>query len=921
VFRDRYWGLVVDCPDAEELAALLAHALDTERRATIADHAAGCASCHAMIAGLASDIQTVPSEPGSATPEDAGQAGEAMRRALLDALASGRRTRIGRYQLLELVGAGGMGVVWGAWDPELARRVALKLVHPRVSTARDRILVEGQALGKLSHPNVVPIYDVGIVDDQVYLVMEWVQGTTLREYASSPCSRRELIDAYRQAGEGLAAAHRAGLIHRDFKPDNAIRGDDGRVRVLDFGLARSDEEAAEPVKRLAGTPRYMPPEQASGDKLTPAADQFAFAVSLREALIQPRRRDAARGGELPAWLAQVIARGTARDPAERFASIEELLRALARDPARIWQRRGIAVAAIAGVAAAFAVGRAHGGPPICVGSAAAIARSWSAASRAQVAAHLQSLGAFGAGEVDRLAAALDRYATGWADVHRGTCLAHEQGELPAVLYERRIACLARGEAALGAVAELMTSVDATGLASALVAARSLPSPAGCSAADASMVAPPPDAVAAQVTAVAPSVERARVLAVATLPDAPRVAAATVSAAEQTGYSPLIARAALALGYAAAALDMGEPAARAPLERALELALRSGDDVLAVEAYARLIWAVGSYRGDVVGNWSVMEAIAARTGPAGRFGRTLLYNNKAVARLAENDRAGARGLLQQALAISPLSPIGDGEIELVAVLQNLALVADDPAEREARARQVVGILDGALGPNHPRTLGARRAAATLTRNPGAAALLYQEACDGYQRWHPKLTHALADCAFERGWLADERGDLAAARAAMQLAAADPTAQRQRGKGTIAAAYLAITADRADHPGDAAGAAIAAMQQLAADGAPATEWWIRGEAAMAYITAAIGWQRAGASGDAERCWRAALGLLDGIHQPMFDRALARARAALARRWVAAHPADARTAAGEALAWYRAAGGYDREVAELSRIAALP
>src|SRR5205823_4758556 len=129
-------------------------------------------------------------------------------------------------------------------------------------------LAEGQALGKLSHPNVVPVYDVGVVEDQVYLVMEWVQGTTLRAYAGSPCSRRELIEAYRQAGEGLAAAHRAGLIHRDFKPDNAIRGDDGRVRVLDFGLARSDGDGGvESVKRLAGTLRYMPPEQAAGDKL------------------------------------------------------------------------------------------------------------------------------------------------------------------------------------------------------------------------------------------------------------------------------------------------------------------------------------------------------------------------------------------------------------------------------------------------------------------------------------------------------------------------------------------------------------------------------------------------------------------------------------------------------------------------------
>jgi tRNA A-37 threonylcarbamoyl transferase component Bud32 len=900
----------VDCPDAEDVAALLVHALDTERRAAIVDHAAGCASCHAMIAELATDIATVMSAPpGSPTSRDA----TPVRRAIAEAIASGPRTRIGRYQLLELVGAGGMGVVWGAWDPELARRVALKLVHPRVRAARDRILAEGQALGKLSHPNVVPVYDVGIVDDQIYLVMEWVQGTTLRAYAGSRCSQRELIDAYRQAGEGLAAAHRAGLIHRDFKPDNAIRGDDGRVRVLDFGLsslqARSDDEV-EPVKRLAGTLRYMPPEQAAGEKLTPAADQFAFATSLREALSRPGH---GRGGELPSWLAAVIARGTATDPAARFASMKELLRALARDPARIWRRRGVAAVAVAGVAAAFVVGRAQGGAPAtCVGSAAEIARSWSAASRAQVATHLRSLGAFGAGEADRLGADLDRYAAAWAGEHRRACLAHEQGELPAAQHERRIACLARGEAQLGAVAELMASVDAAGLPPALVAARSLPSPAGCASADAVSVAPPPDAVAAQVAAVAPVVERARVLAVAERPDAITVATAGVAAAEGTGYPPLIARAQLALGWAQAALDAGEAVSRGSLQRALDLALRSSDDVLAVEAYARLIWAA-RHSGDVIDNWSVMEAIAARSGPLGQFGRALLYNNKAVARLAANDRASARGLLQQAVAALPRDPIGDGEIELVSVLQNLALVAEQPAEREAQARKVVHYLELGLGPNHPNTLAARIVAATMTGNLVAAAAGYQATCDGYQRWHPDRLRALVDCAYKLGWVSDERGDVAAARAAMQIAARDPLTPQTRGRGTIAASYLAITG------GSDVAVAVTAMQELAAREATATEWWIRGEAAEAYIAAALGWQRLGKPSDAERCWTAALDLLDSVRQPMFDRALARVRATLARRWATARPADARSAADAALAWYRLAGGYDAVIAELAPIAA--
>jgi serine/threonine protein kinase len=133
------------------------------------------------------------------------------------------RATLGRYQLLEVVGRGGMGVVCGAWDPELERRVAIKLMGRTSRAARERMLREGQVLARLSHPNIVPVFDVGEVGDQVYLVMEWVRGTTLRALAGE-ASPRALLDAYRQGGRGLAAAHGAGVIHRDFKPDNAIRG-------------------------------------------------------------------------------------------------------------------------------------------------------------------------------------------------------------------------------------------------------------------------------------------------------------------------------------------------------------------------------------------------------------------------------------------------------------------------------------------------------------------------------------------------------------------------------------------------------------------------------------------------------------------------------------------------------------------------
>ena len=264
--------------------------------------------------------------------------------------------RIGRYRVVQRAGAGGMGVVWEAHDPELQRAVAIKLLRAESAAARDRVLAEGQALARLSHPNVVPVFDVGLHADQVFLVMELVRGETLRQHvAAGPRDPRAIAQIYRQAGEGLAAAHRAGLVHRDFKPDNAIVGRDGRVRVLDFGLACPPGLAddAPDVPPVIGTPRYMAPEQAAGGVITAAADQYAFCASLREALTR-----AGDGRAIPRWLEAVIARGTRADPAARFPSMDEVTRALAGPPRSALRSRLLVVAAAALAAGAFAVGRA-----------------------------------------------------------------------------------------------------------------------------------------------------------------------------------------------------------------------------------------------------------------------------------------------------------------------------------------------------------------------------------------------------------------------------------------------------------------------------------------------------------------------------------------------------------------------------------
>jgi eukaryotic-like serine/threonine-protein kinase len=279
---------------------------------------------------------------------------------------------IDRYLVVDEIGAGGMGVVYKAYDPDLGRLVALKLVRAgAASRASARLQREARAIARLAHPNVVTIYDVGQHGDEVYIVMELIEGLRLREWlAGGPRPQREIIEAFLQAARGLAAAHDAGLVHRDFKPDNVLVGDDGRVRVVDFGLARAarDDDDAEgdggtspspspgddadgpltPPGAAVGTPRYMAPEQHRGQPVDARADQFAWGIALYEALTRRRpfdgsfkdMRKAVIRGDLqpfpedagvPDWLRALVLRALATAPGGRYASMHDVVGELLRD--------------------------------------------------------------------------------------------------------------------------------------------------------------------------------------------------------------------------------------------------------------------------------------------------------------------------------------------------------------------------------------------------------------------------------------------------------------------------------------------------------------------------------------------------------------------------------------------------------------
>ncbi len=370
-----------------------------------------------------------------------------------------RGTLVGRYVVLDRIGEGGMGVVYRAYDPELDRKLAIKLLQAKPGGSSGGgaswLVREAQALARLSHPNVVAVHDVGSLSgDQVFVAMELVDGTTLRAWLRTPRPWREARAVLHAAGQGLAAAHRAGLVHRDFKPENVLVGADGRVRVMDFGLARLHDDrrarsehdlvAKSPLSEsltiagsVVGTPAYMAPELFRGVAADARTDQFSFGVALYEALYRVRPfepKGLARGdvtpptppkdAGVPARLERIALRAIAADPAQRFASMDELLDMLAVDPTARHRRAlfaAVGVVAIAGaIGGAYLVARSRS--ELCRGADKRLAGVWDpAVKRAVHDAYVATKLPYAEQSFAALAPALDRYADEWTAASTESC--------------------------------------------------------------------------------------------------------------------------------------------------------------------------------------------------------------------------------------------------------------------------------------------------------------------------------------------------------------------------------------------------------------------------------------------------------------------------------------------------------------------
>jgi len=810
----------------------------------------------------------------------------------------------GRFRVLERLGAGGMGVVYEAYDPDLARGVALKLVDV---AARDRetALVEAKALARLSHPNVVPIYDVGVEGNHVYLVMELVRGKTLRDWAVDR-TPAEILAIYLQAGAALAAAHAVGLVHRDFKPDNAIVGADGRVRVVDFGLAcEADDPAHAPSepRQVAGTPRFMAPEIRTGAAITPAADQYSYCVSLAEALDRAR-------GPMPRRLAPVLQRGRAPDPAARFPSMIDLTHALARDPARTRRR----VAAGAGLTAvlvsvAFVLGRHRPSEPdVCDQGAAQLDAAWRPAARSAALDRIAALDSYGRALRPQLERDLDAHRRRWLQEYRAACADHRRGTESDALIDRRTTCLRRGSDALATVAELVGHAEPASLTELPRAVQSMPDPAACSDRDAltSDIAPPPPALATPVAEVRRQITQVRILIGAgRYGQAEAEAGRAVAEARRLGYAPMLAEALLVHGHAQMSLP-ARAAALPVLSEATTVAMASRDDALAVEAWARRAWVLGTETAPdaALAGFDLIEPLANRTASA-TFARALLYNNLGTVELARDHRDQARDYFDRALAASRTTS-GRGALELIVIRINLALVTDDRARADKLLADAAAELADRLEPGHPDALEARRLRGfTTIDNLHDAEQLLVPVCEAFAL-HPGFAEVIADCWAEVGLLRWDLGDRGGATDAMQRAVgASPEAP-------LTVAYLALLRGQ---PGAAARQLAEAYAR-----APSELLWqrlVRGQLSLGLGRAR---RETGDLRGARAALEAAIADLEPVIRlhPSADleRRLGRARVELAFTLadMGASEQVRRPVATPAAAWLRAVGGMPGELAQL-------
>ncbi len=561
----------------------------------------------------------------------------AMPGAIVEPLAPG--ARVGRYVVGERIGRGGMGVVYAARDPDLDRTIALKVLRTDTrepaEAVQQRMLREARALARVSHPNIVRIFDVGVVEGdaraRVWLAMELVRGITLSDWiAHAKPDATAIVEVFAAAGRALAAAHAAGIVHRDFKPSNVLVDEAGNPRVVDFGLAlalgdtldeatgegASSSSASRDVRvtttgMVVGTPAYMAPEQHLGAVADAWSDQFAFCIALWEALYgrRPfageRREDLARTvvkGELPRppsdrgvspTVHAAIVRGLAREPSARWpdmhALVAELSPARRRSPVRLLA----GLAGVVGVVGGLAIWLDEREPP-CGGGEARMVDVWDDARRGAVeSAFLATDRRHATDSWARVRERLDGHRDAWTSMHRDVC-ERNRAAPDEVALDLRMTCLERRREELRALVDVLASADGDVVDRAFGSALRLSPISRCADVDATAgeVAPPDPSIAAEVERLRAASADAKALADAGRYERAHAIVAEIEPVARTlGYAPVHAEVLHRLGVVEVALGRAEEGARAHEEAALLAQAHRHDEVVA-DAATALVYVLG-----------------------------------------------------------------------------------------------------------------------------------------------------------------------------------------------------------------------------------------------------------------------------------------------------------------------------------------
>lgn len=732
-----------------------------------------------------------------------------------------RGQAIGRYLVLEAIGSGSMGVVYSAWDPSLDRKVALKLVRRTGNdeTLDARLLREAKALARLAHPNVVAVHDAGTHDAQVFLAMEFVDGVTLGQWLQQqPRTWQQALAVFIGAGEGLAAAHRAQLVHRDFKPDNVLVEPTGRARVTDFGLARDAgasatlestvprSDASAFVTRegsLTGTPAYMSPEQFRGQGADARSDQFSFCIALYEALWGRRPFEGKSLGELeaavlqgrlippppskvPRRIREAVLRGLSTEPSARHPNLEALLDELQAQPLVTTGRAVIGVAVLAALVAGGALWSRES-KLRCTGAETKLHGVWDAERRRLAEAAFVATKAPGAeSAAQRAFDALDAYASAWVTMHGEACRATRvTGEQSEAVMDQRMRCLARRRDELDAQAALFEKATPEIVARAAQAAGGLSVLAPCADLDALREQP-----ALENAGLASRVAELRraVADVKALKNSGRYAKAIERAeallpeVRTLGYQPLLAELLVQLG------DAQEPAGQIDAaEKSFEAAVFEAeacrhDEVVAL-ASVRLVLVTGARRGkpEAAAVWEKHASAAiARLGSRPEL-EADLNDHAASALMAQHkaEEALARHRLALPLrerALGPAHPL------VAASLNNMgnALVELGRLdEAEASYRRARDVYERALGPEHPRVAMAWDNLANLFDARGDMKQLAEAAEKGLvlrervlPPSHPEIAISLIHVAVAQSFRGEHAAAVAGVERAVQILSAGP-----------------------------------------------------------------------------------------------------------------------------------------------------